>query len=293
MLFFLELYAFFAHIATLDIINLALMLPEIVYVRNHDWQRSSTMCACYSGLESYVNIALAYTTLTILLQVLVKLRREKFLHIVEDDVMSEDSFDEDEGAYEVADNYQQQSLTVTVYQRVYTRPSILLSILLPTLLAASVSVPYFLFSQIVPAKQNVDLCILRDSSDATLNIVAQVMILLLRVIVPLFAVIIAIIAIIFKYFRTRNTLSTKTIRHFRAAVVLTLIFLLCSSVHLLQNAFLLSYHTLQPYIVPPFTFDQELVLYSTALHYAASLMRPCFVLLSFSVSIRNACALHK
>lgn len=294
---FLELYAFFAHIAVLDVINLALMPPEVLYVQRHDWQRSSTMCSCFSGLESYVNVAMAYTMLTIILQVLVKLRREKFLHILENDAMistsdEDDSFDEESG-YEVADNFQQKSLTVTVYHRFESRPSsALLTILLPTLLAASVSVPYFLFSQIIPAKPNVDLCVLRDSSDATLNIVAQVMILLLRVVVPILALVLTIIATVFKYHRMQETLSKRTIRHYRAAILLTLIFLFCSSAHLLQNAFLLNYRTLKPYIVPPFVLSQELVLYSTMLHYAASIIRPFFVLLSFGMKLQSACVIR-
>lgn len=232
--------------------------------------------------------------LTIILQVLVKLRREKFLHILEDDAISddEDSFDED-SAYEVADNFQQKSLTVTVYQRVDSRPSSVLTILLPTLLAGSVSVPYFLFSQIIPAKQNVDICVLRDSSDSTLNVIAQVMILLLRVVVPILALFITLVATVFKYLRTQEAMSKRTVRLYRAAVVLTLIFLLCSSLHLLQNAFLLNYRTLQPYITAPFKFSKELVLYSTVLHYVASLvMRPLFVLLSIfgGVKVRSVCS---
>lgn len=291
-----ELYAFFAHIAVLDIINLALMPPEVMYVQKHDWWRSSTMCACFSGLEAYVNVAMAYTMLTIILQVLIKLRREEFLHILQDDAISDDdSFDDEESAYEIADNFQQKSLTfTTVYQRIDSRPSTMLMILLPTLLAGSVSVPYFLFSQIIPAKPSVDLCVLRDSSDSTLNIIAQVMILLLRVVVPILSLLITIIATIFKYARTQESLSKRTVQHYRAAIVLTLIFLFCSSTHLLQNAFLLNYRTLQPYIAPPFVLSQELVLYSTMLHYAASLlMRPLFVLLSFGMDLPNACVIRK
>lgn len=237
------------------------------------------MCACFAGLETYVNVALAYTMLTVTLQVLVKLRREKFLHVSSDDDLSDDSFDEDNDAYEVADNFQQRSLTMTVYQRVESRSTAVLSILLPTMLAGSLSVPYFLFSQIIPAKQDVDLCTLRDSDDLTLNLVAQIFILLLRVVVPLMALLIAIVATLFKYTRTRRLLSSKTSLHVRAALVLAISFVASSGTHLLQNSQLLNYRTMQPYIVLPFKLTKELVLISTLLNYGASLVRPVFVIL--------------
>lgn len=251
------------------------------------------MCSCFYGLETYVNVALAYTMLTITLQVLVKLRREKFLRMVEeDDACSEDSFEE-EGAYEVADNFQQRSLTVTVYQRVESKSNSFLSILLPNLLGASVSVPYFFFSQIIPAKRDMDLCALRDSSDPSLNMVAQVFILLLRFVVPLLALLISLIAVVFKYLRSQEPVTPKTTKLFRISIVLATSFILCSSMHLLQNAALLNYHTLKPYIAPPYTLGPELVLYSTLLHYASSLVRPFFVLVSLCIKNFSACARRK
>lgn len=199
---------FLLQLTVTDIISLCIGCIEILYVLNEKWTFSVEVCSLYSGLETFTNTATIYFLITISLHALstanlalsasrLLLKRREY----EDD----DNDDSASTATYITFEYK-RSLTIDYSKKPKTRIPVVLPALFVWILAASVAIPSFIFSEVLPLKSYANICgmISFYAIQQENYYIVQSLILSIRIALPTFLIVLTLLLLFCKRCQIRN-----------------------------------------------------------------------------------------
>ncbi|XP_063699929.1 uncharacterized protein LOC134830394 [Culicoides brevitarsis] len=271
----------FVTLAFLDILNLMLLLPEILYVNHRNWKFSEKLCTVYLGVECIINISILYVTIMTNLQVIASINVHQ--------LVKSDSFDDgdelDEHGYQILGNYEATSTEKPVYYP--KRSSFTVFFVLVMILAVSVAFPFFLYAQKDPlAGMDSSICVMRGLNDPIFNTVIAVLVIFVRILLPTMLLICTTFTLFVKYQRIEDEILENPIK---IALTLSIIVVICSLQRTFGSLLFEIYSAKQitsTGINKPFTqfkyphVENNFIAISLTLtHYLSSLVRPFAVLM--------------
>lgn len=176
---------FLMQLSFCDIAMIFICVIELVYMNNQKWTFYPDLCPIYLGFESFTGTATIYFLATINLHgITTHNLAVKTLHrrdrIYEESRCNET--DDDDDNYEVAINAQKRSLTID-YSHRKSNVSVILPVLFIWFLAASISIPFFIFGSVLPSERNPKSCGILNI-DRQNGMLMQISVLLIRIVIP-------------------------------------------------------------------------------------------------------------
>lgn len=280
-------------IAFLDILNLMLLLPEIIYVSSRNWKFSERLCTVYLGIECVINISIFYVTIMTNLQVISclacvrKYFQEQVLPYKDEDLY--DSFDEsdeiDEEGYEILGSSVMRSDNQDFHIQQGSHP---VQLLLVMTLAVSVSIPFFMYAQKdrIPG-MDTSICVMKGLNDPIFNNFIAILVIIVRVLFPSILLICTSFVLLIKHLKASHELPGKPIK---ISLILSIILIICSLQRVYGSLLFEIYSTKKigniSGINKPFTqFKYPHVgsnlsaILLTLTHYLSSLLRPFSILM--------------
>lgn len=199
----------------IDLASLGVATIELLYMNNRKWIFHPAMCPTYLGLDSITTTASVYFIIAVNLHAIstynlrmkTKNSEQKSLTYRR----SSDSQRLNNEIYESAVCTQQRSLTID-YTKRKDRISVLCPILFIWILSVSVSIPLITFGVLLPNKRSAMICGMENFNRGT-NILLQLLVLLIRIIIPTLCLIITFLYAGYKYlFLNSDRLSHHTCR---------------------------------------------------------------------------------
>lgn len=261
--------------------SLSQMKVEIFYIANRSWLDPIEWCSIYLGVDAFTSTAIVFfivtlnfhtiSTYNLACKTIAKtasklLQKQPYIDVqaiehgeVDEDEMDDDEFDDDDDSNcdsevmeknhdittMVKQHYEtnEQRSIVIDYSKPKSHVSVLMPIVIVWLLAASMSVPLFLYGRILPSNS-------RDSNQRICGLVQyepnnsfllQILLIKMRIIVPTVCLVLSTIYVIFKLAMAKRKM-TKTstqlalalvidedaIQILKLALSLSLTFMLCS-----------------------------------------------------------------
>lgn len=196
-----------------DLISLGICYIELSYFLNRKWTTYHELCSLYMGLETFTSTALIYflctinlhaistSNLALGLRVVMKNKEENTNFIMYDDVREESSSE----TYDTLEY--KRSLTIDYSRRLKSKIGVLLPALFIWIVAGSVSIPSFIFSDVVKTSGNTTLCGVRGFYEINslfgYNLI-QILITNMRIFLPTGLLLITFFVLILKKFQIRN-----------------------------------------------------------------------------------------
>uniref|UniRef100_A0A182U8V1 G-protein coupled receptors family 1 profile domain-containing protein n=1 Tax=Anopheles melas TaxID=34690 RepID=A0A182U8V1_9DIPT len=284
---------FVLQIALIDVLTLLTSNWELYYYIRRTWIFSKLHCTLYSGLESFTSMAVVYLIIGLNFHSIssynLAVELSKNALATPDAESATESLTE-ENNYEVATDSISQKRSLTIdYRYKKRRISVRLPILLVWFIAASESLPLFLFADIETANpaDSAEQPIKRYCTELTNTVanhnIVSLMVIAIRIILPSVALVITLAQTVIKFYRGKHFTQPDEIEENVAFSLKLSIFLSISYVvFTLQRLYgsLLQEIILQPKIVPKYPGFNPIVGISLAvLHYTASFIRPLVLII--------------
>uniref|UniRef100_A0A182R1R8 G_PROTEIN_RECEP_F1_2 domain-containing protein n=1 Tax=Anopheles funestus TaxID=62324 RepID=A0A182R1R8_ANOFN len=283
---------FVLQIALVDVLTLLVSNWEMYYKLRQTWIFSTEHCTLYSGLESFTSVAIVYFIVGLNFHSIssynLAVDLAKNALTTQDAESATESLTE-ENSYEVATDTISQKRSLTIdYRYKKRRICVRFPILLVWFIAASESLPLFLFADITAitptsgaGQQPKQYCTELTSSMVNHNIVSF-MVIVIRIILPTVALVITLIQAVIKFYRGKHFTQPDEIEENVAFSLKVSIFLSLSyAIFSIQRLFgsVLQEMLLQPNIVPKYpVFSPFVGISLTVLHYSASFIRPLVII---------------
>ncbi|XP_052898319.1 uncharacterized protein LOC128305072 [Anopheles moucheti] len=279
---------FVLQIALVDVLTLLASNWEMYYKLRQTWIFSNEHCTLYSGLESFTSIAIVYFIVGLNFHSIssynLAVNVAKNALTTPDAESATESLTE-ENSYEVATDTISQKRSLTIdYRYKKRRICVRFPILLVWFIAASESLPLFLFADVTAitptsstGQQPKQYCTELTNSMVNHHIVSF-MVIVIRIILPTVALVITLIQAVVKFYRGKHFTQPDEIEEnvafsLKASIFLSLSYVLFSLQRLFGSD--LQEILLQPSVVPKYPgFGPVLGLSLTVLHYSASFIRP-------------------
>ncbi|XP_053665914.1 uncharacterized protein LOC128715057 [Anopheles marshallii] len=282
---------FVLQIALVDVLTLLASNWEMYYTLRQTWIFTSEHCTLYSGLESFTSIAIVYFIVGLNFHSIssynLAVNVAKNALTTPDAESATESLTE-ENSYEVATDTISQKRSLTIdYRYKKRRICVRFPILLVWFIAASESLPLFLFADILAitpmsaGQQPKQYCTELTNGMVNHHIVSF-LVIVIRIILPTVALVITLIQAVVKFYRGKHFTQPDEIEENVAFALKVSIFLSLSYIIFsLQRLFgsVLQEILLQPGVVPKYPgFGPSLSLALIVLHYSASFIRPLVVI---------------
>lgn len=276
-------------ISIMDVMNLVLLLPELLYIKRQNWTLSESLCKVYMGLDCFTNSGLIYTIIVLNLHLIsyAKIWQNK-QKMQECETESIDSFSEsdDELEYAIIGGQSKEHLdTSSSKMKHFAQTKAFPSITYIIVLSLSISIPFFLFAQKLPniSNTNNSICGIKTfHQDIIASSFISIMVTLLRTILPIVLILITTITIICYLLGYQKFKTKEHIFFFKISFTISLFFILFSLQRLYFSLLFEIYFTPNKpftHIKYPHVTSLPLVLLLTLMHYLSSLLRPFSVLL--------------
>uniref|UniRef100_A0A182W8K2 G-protein coupled receptors family 1 profile domain-containing protein n=1 Tax=Anopheles minimus TaxID=112268 RepID=A0A182W8K2_9DIPT len=203
---------FVLQIALVDVLTLLASNWEMYYKLRQTWIFSSEHCTLYSGIESFTSVAIVYFIVGLNVHSISSYNLAVSLAknaLSTTDVESAAESLTEENSYEVATDTISQKRSLTIdYRYKQRRICVRFPILLVWFIAASESIPLFLFADITPittgaGQHSKQYCTELTNSMINHTIVSFVVIIV-RIIIPTVALVITLIQVVVKFYRGKH-----------------------------------------------------------------------------------------
>uniref|UniRef100_A0A182PM96 G-protein coupled receptors family 1 profile domain-containing protein n=1 Tax=Anopheles epiroticus TaxID=199890 RepID=A0A182PM96_9DIPT len=292
---------FVLQIAFIDVLTLLTSNWELYYSIRRTWIFSYVHCTLYSGFESFTSVAIVYFIIGLNFHSIssynlaVDLAKHA-LAIPEVESATESLTEENN--YEVATDSISQKRSLTIdYRYKKRRISVRLPILLVWFIAASESLPLFLFADIETiaradrAEQPaIQYCTDLPNTVANHNIVS-IMVIIIRIILPTVTLVITLAQTVVKFYRGKHFTQPDEIEEnvafsLKLSMFLSISYICFNSQRLYGS--LLQEIVLQPSIVPKYpSFSSAVGISLAVLHFSASFIRPLVLIIMCKQKINN------
>ncbi|XP_055599715.1 uncharacterized protein LOC129748933 [Uranotaenia lowii] len=283
---------FVLQIAVLDIGSLLLSIWELFYIILQQWIFESEYCTFYIGFESFTNIAVVYFIIGLNFHSISTYNLAQQISVANDELTgsynpdSETSSDYmatiEENNYEVATEniIQKRSLTID-YRPRKTNISVMWPVLMIWFIAASESLPLFLFSDVISTDDGVKFCTVLIN-DRTNHYIIQWLVISIRILLPTLTLVITTGMIIFKFYQGGRFAQPNEVDENVAFILKVSIFLSLSyvifSMQKLYGSLLFEVMS-KPILRHKYPqFDRQSGLIFSLLHYFLSFVRPLVVI---------------
>lgn len=264
-------------ITVCDIIALTIGAIEIIYMNYRKWILPFELCPIYLGMESFCSTATIYLIIALNLHA-ISTYNLAVKTIQREEKLQKDQQPEDD-AYEVAINVQEQRTITIDYSKRKNSISVILPVLFIWFLAASVSIPLFVFGSVLPSEENPKICGILNF-DQNNNLLMQLLVFIVRIGIPTVCLLSTSICVIVKLFLKSSKIRPCGLEEnvssiLWTAIIISITFIVFSMQHIYGS--LLFEVISKPFMHYKYPeFNKMILIIFCMVHYALSAIRPIF-----------------
>lgn len=222
-------------IAFCDIVSTLLIAPELFYINYEQWTFQHKLCPYYLGTNFIAKTAATYFVIAIGMHAIstynliirLQSKKKKTVNLIE--------CDDKDNCYETTINNRLRLLIID-YSKKKTNVAVFLPALSIWFLAASISIPLFMYAEIFYGKDKQKLCGI-NNVDLSNNFLMESFLIIIKIIIPILCLTLIMLSLCLKLYKKKNL----TLRRSKSQENLSIIFKLSFALILSHIIFTVQY----------------------------------------------------